>query len=85
MLSVLGLFNMKQFVFEKPHKNVSFILVCLVGPSLQDLLVLFEPKSLRMVLQEWAFTVRKTFAMKDFSGARYWQLIHVIKTRYAIV
>ncbi|XDC86058.1 hypothetical protein R6Z07F_017231 [Ovis aries] len=36
--------------------------------KLQDPLVLFEPKSLRMVLQEWLSQLEKTFAMKDFSG-----------------
>ncbi|XP_049746557.1 BLOC-2 complex member HPS5 isoform X2 [Elephas maximus indicus] len=35
---------------------------------LQDPLVLFEPRSLRMVLQEWLLQLEKTFAMKDFSG-----------------
>ncbi|XP_040351619.1 BLOC-2 complex member HPS5 isoform X3 [Herpailurus yagouaroundi] len=35
--------------------------------KLQDPLVLFEPKSLRMVLQEWLSQLEKTFAMKDFS------------------
>ena len=29
---------------------------------------MFEPKSLRMVLQEWLSQLEKTFAMKDFSG-----------------
>nr|KAF6437725.1 HPS5 biogenesis of lysosomal organelles complex 2 subunit 2 [Molossus molossus] len=36
--------------------------------KLQDPLVLFEPKSLRMVLQEWLSLLEKTFAIKDFSG-----------------
>ncbi|XP_007104970.1 BLOC-2 complex member HPS5 isoform X3 [Physeter macrocephalus] len=36
--------------------------------KLQDPLVLFEPQSLRMVLQEWLSQLEKTFAMKDFSG-----------------
>ncbi|XP_055437277.1 BLOC-2 complex member HPS5 isoform X2 [Bubalus kerabau] len=36
--------------------------------KLQDPLVLFEPKSLRMVLREWLSLLEKTFAMKDFSG-----------------
>uniref|UniRef100_A0A8C6MFW3 Hermansky-Pudlak syndrome 5 protein homolog n=1 Tax=Moschus moschiferus TaxID=68415 RepID=A0A8C6MFW3_MOSMO len=36
--------------------------------KLQDPLVLFEPKSLRMVLREWLSQLEKTFAMKDFSG-----------------
>ncbi|XP_036776031.2 BLOC-2 complex member HPS5 isoform X2 [Manis pentadactyla] len=36
--------------------------------KLQDPLVLFEPKSLRMVLQEWLSQLEETFAMKDFSG-----------------
>ncbi|XP_070284291.1 BLOC-2 complex member HPS5 isoform X1 [Myotis yumanensis] len=36
--------------------------------KLQDPLVLFESKSLRMVLQEWLSQLEKTFAMKDFSG-----------------
>ncbi|XP_014386369.1 PREDICTED: Hermansky-Pudlak syndrome 5 protein isoform X3 [Myotis brandtii] len=36
--------------------------------KLQDPLVLFEPKSLRIVLQEWLSQLEKTFAMKDFSG-----------------
>lgn len=36
--------------------------------KLQDPLVLFEPKSLRMVLQEWLSQLEKTFDMKDFSG-----------------
>ncbi|XP_066107178.1 BLOC-2 complex member HPS5 [Saccopteryx bilineata] len=35
--------------------------------KLEDPLVLFEPKSLRMVLQEWLPQLEKTFAMKDFS------------------
>ncbi|XP_037695211.1 Hermansky-Pudlak syndrome 5 protein isoform X1 [Choloepus didactylus] len=35
---------------------------------LQDPLVLFEPKSLRKVLQKWLLQLEKTFAMKDFSG-----------------
>uniref|UniRef100_A0AAA9TZG4 Hermansky-Pudlak syndrome 5 protein homolog n=1 Tax=Bos taurus TaxID=9913 RepID=A0AAA9TZG4_BOVIN len=36
--------------------------------KLQDPLVLFEPKSLRMVLREWLSQLEKTFAVKDFSG-----------------
>ncbi|KAM5316046.1 BLOC-2 complex member HPS5 isoform 1-T2 [Glossophaga mutica] len=36
--------------------------------KLQDPLVLFEPKSLRMVLQEWLPQLEKTFATQDFSG-----------------
>uniref|UniRef100_A0A8D2CM88 Hermansky-Pudlak syndrome 5 protein homolog n=1 Tax=Sciurus vulgaris TaxID=55149 RepID=A0A8D2CM88_SCIVU len=36
--------------------------------KLLDPLVLFEPKSLRMVLQEWLSQLEKTFAMKNFSG-----------------
>ncbi|XP_026971048.1 BLOC-2 complex member HPS5 isoform X3 [Sagmatias obliquidens] len=36
--------------------------------KLQDPLVLFEPQSLKMVLQEWLSQLEKTFAMKDFSG-----------------
>uniref|UniRef100_A0A452S0Q7 Hermansky-Pudlak syndrome 5 protein homolog n=1 Tax=Ursus americanus TaxID=9643 RepID=A0A452S0Q7_URSAM len=36
--------------------------------KLQDPLVLFEPTSLRMVLQEWLSQLEKTFAVKDFSG-----------------
>ncbi|KAM6157487.1 LOW QUALITY PROTEIN: BLOC-2 complex member HPS5 [Rhynchocyon petersi] len=36
--------------------------------KLQDPLVLFEPTSLRMVLQEWLLQLEKTFAVKDFSG-----------------
>ncbi|XP_036181496.1 Hermansky-Pudlak syndrome 5 protein isoform X6 [Myotis myotis] len=36
--------------------------------KLQDPLVLFEPESLRMVLQEWLSQLEKTFAIKDFSG-----------------
>ncbi|XP_054441992.1 BLOC-2 complex member HPS5 isoform X2 [Pteronotus mesoamericanus] len=36
--------------------------------KLQDPLVLFEPKSLRMVLREWLSQLEKTFAMEDFSG-----------------
>ncbi|KAB0389650.1 hypothetical protein E2I00_008241, partial [Balaenoptera physalus] len=36
--------------------------------KLQDPLVLFEPQSLRMVLQEWLSQLEKTFATKDFSG-----------------
>lgn len=36
--------------------------------KLQDPLVLFEPKSLRIVLREWLSQLEKTFAMKDFSG-----------------
>ncbi|XP_062949244.1 BLOC-2 complex member HPS5 isoform X3 [Cynocephalus volans] len=36
--------------------------------KLQDPLVLFEPNSLRMVLQEWLSQLEKTFATKDFSG-----------------
>ncbi|XP_004484327.2 BLOC-2 complex member HPS5 isoform X2 [Dasypus novemcinctus] len=35
---------------------------------LQDPLVLFEPKSLRKVLQKWLLQLEKSFAMKDFSG-----------------
>ncbi|XP_035885005.1 Hermansky-Pudlak syndrome 5 protein isoform X3 [Phyllostomus discolor] len=35
--------------------------------KLQDPLVLFEPKSLRMVLQEWLPQLEKTFATQDFS------------------
>ncbi|XP_076970287.1 BLOC-2 complex member HPS5 isoform X2 [Tamandua tetradactyla] len=35
---------------------------------LQDPLVLFEPKSLKKVLQKWLLQLEKTFAMKDFSG-----------------
>lgn len=35
--------------------------------KLQDPLVLFEPKSLRMLLQEWLSQLEKTFAVKDFS------------------
>lgn len=35
--------------------------------KLQDPMVLFEPKSLRMILQEWLSQLEKTFAMKDFS------------------
>ncbi|KAL2806386.1 Hermansky-Pudlak syndrome 5 protein isoform a [Daubentonia madagascariensis] len=36
--------------------------------KLQDPLVLFEPKSLRMVLQEWLSQLEQTLDMKDFSG-----------------
>lgn len=36
--------------------------------KLQDPMVLFESKSLRMTLQEWLSQLEKTFAMKDFSG-----------------
>ncbi|KAM5224370.1 BLOC-2 complex member HPS5 isoform 1-T7 [Hipposideros larvatus] len=36
--------------------------------KLQDPMVLFESKSLRMILQEWLSQLEKTFAMKDFSG-----------------
>ncbi|XP_010963084.2 Hermansky-Pudlak syndrome 5 protein isoform X2 [Camelus ferus] len=36
--------------------------------KLQDPLVLFEPKSLRLVLQEWLSHLEKTFAVEDFSG-----------------
>ena len=36
--------------------------------KLQDPLVLFEPKSLRVVLQEWLSQLEKTFAMQDSSG-----------------
>ncbi|KAM4846311.1 BLOC-2 complex member HPS5-like [Thomomys bottae] len=36
--------------------------------KLLDPLVLFEPKSLRMVLQEWPLHLEKTFAVKDFAG-----------------
>lgn len=36
--------------------------------KLLDPLVLFEPKSLRMVLQEWLPQLEKTFAMEDFAG-----------------
>ncbi|XP_006892090.1 PREDICTED: Hermansky-Pudlak syndrome 5 protein [Elephantulus edwardii] len=35
---------------------------------LQDPLVLFEPKSLRMVLQNWLLHLEKSFVVKDFSG-----------------
>ncbi|XP_039092660.1 Hermansky-Pudlak syndrome 5 protein isoform X2 [Hyaena hyaena] len=35
--------------------------------KLQDPLVLFEPTSLRTVLQEWLSQLEKTFAMKNFS------------------
>ncbi|XP_051004553.1 BLOC-2 complex member HPS5 [Acomys russatus] len=36
--------------------------------KLLDPLVLFEPKSLRMVLREWLSQLEKTFAMEDFAG-----------------
>ncbi|KAK2100677.1 BLOC-2 complex member hps5 [Saguinus oedipus] len=36
--------------------------------KLQDPLVLFEPESLRMVLQEWLSHLEEAFAMKDFSA-----------------
>ncbi|XP_053417539.1 BLOC-2 complex member HPS5 isoform X2 [Nycticebus coucang] len=36
--------------------------------KLEDPLVLFEPESLRMVLQEWLSQLEQTFAVKDFSG-----------------
>ncbi|GAB1292121.1 Hermansky-Pudlak syndrome 5 protein homolog [Apodemus speciosus] len=36
--------------------------------KLLDPLVLFEPKSLRMVLCEWLSQLEKTFAVKDFPG-----------------
>ncbi|XP_041585949.1 Hermansky-Pudlak syndrome 5 protein isoform X1 [Vulpes lagopus] len=36
--------------------------------KLQDPLVLFEPESLRMVLQEWLPQLEKAFAVKDFLG-----------------
>lgn len=36
--------------------------------KLQDPLVLFEPKSLRVVLQEWLPQLERTFATQDFSG-----------------
>uniref|UniRef100_A0A9L0SH56 Hermansky-Pudlak syndrome 5 protein homolog n=1 Tax=Equus caballus TaxID=9796 RepID=A0A9L0SH56_HORSE len=36
--------------------------------KLEDPLVLFEPKSLRMVLQQWLSQLEKAFAIKDFSG-----------------
>ncbi|XP_058519256.1 BLOC-2 complex member HPS5 isoform X2 [Ochotona princeps] len=36
--------------------------------QLQDPLVLFEPKSLGVVLQEWLSELENTFATKDFSG-----------------
>ncbi|XP_014440043.1 Hermansky-Pudlak syndrome 5 protein [Tupaia chinensis] len=36
--------------------------------KLEDPLVLFEPKSLRMVLQQWLAQLEKEFAMKDFSS-----------------
>ncbi|KAM4846987.1 BLOC-2 complex member HPS5 isoform 1-T1 [Thomomys bottae] len=39
--------------------------------KLLDPLVLFEPKSLRMVLQEWLLHLEKTFAVKDFAGISY--------------
>ncbi|XP_042638628.1 Hermansky-Pudlak syndrome 5 protein [Orycteropus afer afer] len=35
---------------------------------LQDPLVLFEPRSLRVVLQEWLLQLEKTFGMKDCSS-----------------
>lgn len=68
MLYLLGLFSMKQFVFEKPHKTLISYLSVLYRTKLQDPLVLFEPQSLKMVLQEWLSQLEKTFAMKDFSG-----------------
>ncbi|XP_012580937.1 PREDICTED: Hermansky-Pudlak syndrome 5 protein [Condylura cristata] len=36
--------------------------------KLQDPLILFEPKSLRMALQEWLSQLEKSFATKDFLG-----------------
>lgn len=35
--------------------------------KLEDPLVLFEPTSLRMILQEWLSQLEKTFAVKDFT------------------
>ncbi|XP_012889570.1 PREDICTED: Hermansky-Pudlak syndrome 5 protein-like [Dipodomys ordii] len=36
--------------------------------KLQEPLVLFEPKTLRMVLRDWLSHLEKTFAVKDFAG-----------------
>lgn len=36
--------------------------------KLQDPLILFEPMSLKMVLQKWLSQLEKSFPMKDFSG-----------------
>ncbi|XP_075402109.1 BLOC-2 complex member HPS5 isoform X1 [Tenrec ecaudatus] len=36
--------------------------------KLQDPLVLFEPRSLRLVLQEWLLQLETTFAVEDFPG-----------------
>lgn len=62
----------KQEVTSQPSEEDKFqelkIATVEAVTKLQDPLVLFEPKSLRMVLQEWLSQLEKTFVMKDFSG-----------------
>lgn len=48
------------------HKSHYLSVLC--RTKLQNPLVLFEPTSLRMVLQEWLSQLEKTFAVKDFPG-----------------
>ncbi|XP_044894975.1 Hermansky-Pudlak syndrome 5 protein isoform X3 [Felis catus] len=62
----------KKEVISQPQEEDKFqdlkVATAEAMTKLQDPLVLFEPKSLRMVLQEWLSQLEKTFAMKDFSG-----------------
>lgn len=62
----------KQEVTSQPSEEDKFqelkIATVEAVTKLQDPLVLFEPQSLRMVLQEWLSQLEKTFVMKDFSG-----------------
>lgn len=62
----------KQEVTSQPSEEDKFqelkIATVEAVTKLQDPLVLFEPQSLRMVLQEWLSQLEKTFVIKDFSG-----------------
>ncbi|XP_032976210.1 BLOC-2 complex member HPS5 isoform X3 [Rhinolophus ferrumequinum] len=64
--------EVKKEVTSQPPKEDKFqelkIATTEAMTKLQDPLVLFEPKSLRMILQEWLSQLDKTFAVKDFSG-----------------
>nr|XP_019570504.1 PREDICTED: Hermansky-Pudlak syndrome 5 protein [Rhinolophus sinicus]XP_019570505.1 PREDICTED: Hermansky-Pudlak syndrome 5 protein [Rhinolophus sinicus] len=64
--------EVKKEVTSQPPKEDKFqelkIATTEAMTKLQDPLVLFEPKSLRLILQEWLSQLDKTFAVKDFSG-----------------
>ncbi|XP_077617226.1 BLOC-2 complex member HPS5 isoform X1 [Crocuta crocuta] len=61
----------KKEVISQPSEEDKFqdlkVATAEAMTKLQDPLVLFEPTSLRTVLQEWLSQLEKTFAMKDFS------------------